>query len=65
MVAEANEFADVLNDKGSNDAKQLEEDWLAYAVQVNKVLYQLRQSANIKFKADRVAEEVEEENNES
>jgi len=65
MVAEANEFADVLNDKDSNDAKQLEEDWLAYAVQVNKVLYQLRQSANIKFKADKVAEEVEEEDNES
>ncbi|HIW89358.1 MAG TPA: Gfo/Idh/MocA family oxidoreductase [Candidatus Ligilactobacillus excrementipullorum] len=65
MLAEANEFADVLNDKGSNDAKQLEEDWLAYAVQVNKVLYELRQSAHIKFKADRVAEEVEEENDES
>lgn len=65
MVAEADEFADVLNAKDTNDAKQLEEDWLAYAVQVNKVLYQLRQSANIKFKADRIAKEVEEENDES
>ncbi len=65
MVAEANDFADVLKDKSSNDAKQLEEDWLAYAVQVNSVLYQLRQSAHIKFKADEAAEKVKEENDES
>ncbi|GBG95800.1 oxidoreductase [Ligilactobacillus salitolerans] len=65
MTAEAEEFAAVLNDKSSPDAKQLEKDWLVYAVLVNKVLYQLRQSAQIKFKADQTAAEIEEEKNES
>ena len=52
MLAEAEAFAAVLSETDSLENKQLQQDWLAYAVEVNKVLYELRQSAGIKFLAD-------------
>lgn len=52
MIAEAKAFARLLRDPGSLENKQIQQDWLALAVEVNQVLYELRQSAQIVFKAD-------------
>lgn len=53
MIAEAKAFAKLLRDPGSLENKQIQQDWLALAVEVNQVLYELRKSAQIVFKADR------------
>ncbi|KRL97901.1 Gfo/Idh/MocA family protein [Liquorilactobacillus satsumensis] len=52
MVAEVKNFTAVLQRPESLSNKQLMEDWLAVAVQVNRVLYSLRQSAQLQFRAD-------------
>lgn len=52
MFDEAKSFAQMLKDPASLTNKQRQEDLLALSVQVNEVLYQLRQSAKIVFEAD-------------
>ncbi|MDN2453508.1 Gfo/Idh/MocA family oxidoreductase [Lactobacillus sp. UCMA15818] len=53
MAAEVAAFASILQDPLSLDNKQKMEDWLAVSVQVNRVLYDLRSSAKIAFRADK------------
>lgn len=52
MTDEANFFADLLSNPNSLENKQQQEDLLALSVEVNQVLYQLRQSAQIVFESD-------------
>lgn len=52
MLAEAKAFGEVLRDTDSLQNKQLQQEWLAVAVEVNHVLYKLRQSAGLAFPAD-------------
>ncbi|WP_034991971.1 Gfo/Idh/MocA family protein [Liquorilactobacillus vini] len=52
MLAEVKDFDQLLNNPASLIAKQKMEDWLALAVQVNQLMYQLRQSAKLSFPAD-------------
>ncbi|KRL04018.1 Gfo/Idh/MocA family protein [Liquorilactobacillus oeni] len=52
MITEVKNFTAVLQSSNSLANKQLMEDWLAVAVQVNRVMYDLRQSAHINFRSD-------------
>ncbi|MFT8394200.1 MAG: Gfo/Idh/MocA family oxidoreductase [Liquorilactobacillus ghanensis] len=56
MLAEVRDFNEILTDPANLDNKQKMEDWLAVAVQVNRLLTHLRQTAGIKFPADELAE---------
>ncbi|KRM94930.1 oxidoreductase [Liquorilactobacillus aquaticus DSM 21051] len=52
MLSEVQDFTNILNDPTSLDSKQQMDDWLAIAVQVNRVMYDLRNSAHLHFDAD-------------
>ncbi|KRL00274.1 Gfo/Idh/MocA family protein [Liquorilactobacillus capillatus] len=52
MLSEVQDFTSVLKDPTSLDSKQQMDDWLAIAIQVNRVLYDLRMSADLYFDAD-------------
>ncbi|KRM90178.1 Gfo/Idh/MocA family protein [Liquorilactobacillus cacaonum] len=52
MAAEVSDFTEILKNPTSLSSKQKMEDWLAVCVQVNHVLYELRVSAEIIFRAD-------------
>lgn len=52
MLSEVQDFTSVLNDPTSLDSWQQMDDWLAVAVQVNRVVYDLRTSAHLYFDAD-------------
>ena len=52
MTDEANFFADLLCEPTSLENKQKQEELLALSVEVNHVLYQLRQSAELVFESD-------------
>lgn len=52
MAAEVQDFDQVLEHPADLNNKEKMEDWLAVTVQVNRLLYQLRQSAQIVFPAD-------------
>lgn len=52
MTAEVQDFDRVLQQPADLNSKEKMEDWLATAIRVNRLLYQLRQSAQITFSAD-------------
>lgn len=52
MTAEINDFADVLESPTASVNQQKEQAWLQLAVQVNRVMYDFRQSAQIEFPTD-------------
>ncbi|MFT8668957.1 MAG: Gfo/Idh/MocA family oxidoreductase [Liquorilactobacillus hordei] len=53
MTAEVAAFTSILQKPLSLDNKQKMEDWLAVSVQVNRVIYDLRLSEKIVFRADK------------
>ena len=52
MLAEVIDFADVLENPDSLEARDIADEWLAMSVEVNKVMYKLRQCAKIEFPCD-------------
>lgn len=55
MLAEAEAFGKILQEPALSENKQLQKEWLATAIKVNRVLYELRKSANIEFDSDHKA----------
>ncbi|MCP0887315.1 Gfo/Idh/MocA family oxidoreductase [Ligilactobacillus sp. WILCCON 0076] len=49
LLAEAKDFGEILTNPTSLDNKQKAEEWLAQTIEVNKVMYLLRQSCNLYF----------------
>ncbi len=52
MLAEVIDFADVLENPDSLEARDIADEWLAMSVEVNKVMYKLRYYAKIEFPSD-------------
>ena len=52
LISEIKDFAKIINDPNKDLNRQLRKQWLQLAIQVNRVLYELRLSAGIRFDAD-------------
>lgn len=53
LMSEIRDFAKIINDPNAEQNRQLRKQWLKLAVEVNQVLFDLRKSADIKFRADK------------
>ncbi|KRN90352.1 Gfo/Idh/MocA family protein [Ligilactobacillus ceti] len=53
MAAEASAFSRIINHPQNKNYQKLEEEWLNLAQNVNQVLYDLRQSADINFPSEK------------
>ena len=52
LISEIKDFAKIINDPNKDLNRQLRKQWLQLAIQVNRVLYELRLPAGIRFDAD-------------
>ena len=54
LISEIKDFARVINNPNKDSNRQSHRQWLQLAVQVNRILYELRLSAGIQFDADKL-----------